>query len=84
MLDSLVAVRELLVEGAHDGEERRDHREQAARQGQVPDAPDKMLRAAGGDTVAVLAEQGPDDGTVGLYAALGLFRDYHVRYGVRT
>jgi RNA-directed DNA polymerase len=22
--------------------------------------------------------------TVGLYAALGLFRDYHVRYGART
>ena len=61
VLDPLVAVRELLVEGPHEGEERRDHREQAARQGQVPDALDKMLRAAGGDAVAVLAEQGSDD-----------------------
>ena len=33
MLDRRIAVRELLVEGAHDGEQRRDHRAQAARQG---------------------------------------------------
>ena len=39
----------------------RDHREQAARQGQALNALNKMLRAAGGDAVAVLAEQGPDD-----------------------
>jgi len=34
VLDHLVGVRELLLEGAHDGEQRCDHREQAARQGQ--------------------------------------------------
>jgi hypothetical protein len=61
VLDPLVGVRELPVERAHDGEQRRDHREQAARQGQALDAMDKALRTAGRDAVAVLAEQGPDE-----------------------
>ena len=61
MLDPLVAVRELVVEGAHDGEERRDDREQAARQGQVLHTLHETLRAAGGHAVAVLAEQGADE-----------------------
>src|SRR6266852_9618263 len=61
VLDRCVGVRELPVEGAYEGEQRRDHREQAARQGQALDAVDKALRTAGRDAVAVLAEQGPDD-----------------------
>jgi hypothetical protein len=61
VLDRRVGVRELLVEVTHDGEERRDHREQAARQGQAPNAVAKTSRTAGRDVVAVLAEQGPDD-----------------------
>jgi hypothetical protein len=44
VLDPLVGVGGLFVEGAHDGEERRDHREQAAGQGQALDALDKVLR----------------------------------------
>jgi hypothetical protein len=36
VLDRRVRVRELPIELAHDGEERRDHRAQAARQGQGP------------------------------------------------
>ena len=59
-----VGVRELLVEGVHEGEQRGDHRAQAARQGQALDALDKMFRTAGRDAVAVLAEQGSDDGDV--------------------
>src|SRR6266850_2524262 len=61
VLDPLVGVRELPIEGAHEGKQRRDHREQAAWQGQALDAMDKALRTAGRDTVAVLAEQGPDE-----------------------
>ena len=61
VLDRGVGVRELPVEGAHEGKQRRDHREQAAGQGQAPDAMDKALRTAGRDAVAVLPEQGPDE-----------------------
>ena len=43
---------------------RREHRAQAARQRQVLDAMDKVLRRAGRDAVAVLAEQGPDEGDI--------------------
>jgi hypothetical protein len=35
MLDPLIGVRELPVEGAHEGEERGDHRAQATRQGKL-------------------------------------------------
>ena len=62
--DPLVGVRELLVELAHDGEQRRDLREQAARQGQGEDAVDEALRTAGRHALAVLAEQGADDADV--------------------
>jgi hypothetical protein len=61
VLDRRVGVRELLVEGTHDGEQRHNHREQAARQGQALNAVDNTLRTAGRDTVALLTEQGPDD-----------------------
>jgi hypothetical protein len=61
VLDRGVGVRELPVEGAHEGKQRRDHREQAAGQGQAPAAMDKALRTAGRDAVAVLPEQGPDE-----------------------
>ncbi len=61
VLDRRVRVRELLVEVTHDGEQRGDHRAQAARQGQAPHAVDKTARTAGGHAVTVLAEQGPDD-----------------------
>jgi hypothetical protein len=47
VLDRGVGVRELPVKGAHEDKQRRDHREQAARQGQAPDAMDKALRTAG-------------------------------------
>ena len=58
VLDRRIGVRELLVEGAHDGEQRRDHRAQAARQGEALDPVDKMLRTPGGDAVAVAISQG--------------------------
>src|SRR5712691_6213303 len=61
VLDRRVRVRELLVEGTHDSEQGRDQREQAARQGHRPDALGETLRTAGRHTVALLAEQGPDD-----------------------
>ena len=61
VFDRGVGVRERPVEGAHEGEQGRDDRAQAARQGKALDAGEKMLRTAGGDAVAVLAEQGPDD-----------------------
>jgi hypothetical protein len=61
VLNPLVGVRELPVEGAHEGEQRRDHRAQAAGQGQALDAVGKGLRTAGRDAVAVLAEQGSDE-----------------------
>ncbi len=61
VLDPLVAVRELLVERSHEGEQRGDQRQQAAGQGHALDALDKGLRAAGRDAVAVLTEQGPDE-----------------------
>jgi hypothetical protein len=48
VLDPRVGVGELPVEGAHEGKPRRDHREQAAGQGQVLDALDKALRTADG------------------------------------
>jgi hypothetical protein len=60
MFDPGVGVRELPVEGAHEGE-RRDHRAHATRQGQALHAVDKALRTAGRDAEAVLAEQGPDE-----------------------
>ena len=63
-LDPLVAVRERLVEGPHEGEQRGDDREPAAGQGQALDTLDNVLRAAGGHAVAVLPEQGADDGDV--------------------
>jgi len=47
VLDRRVRVRELLVDVTHDGEQRRDHRAQAARQGQAPNAVGKTLRTAG-------------------------------------
>jgi len=59
VLDRRVRVRELLVEMAHDSEQRRDDREQPARQGQGPDALDEPLGTTGRHAVAVLAEQGP-------------------------
>ena len=59
VLDPLVAVRELVVEGPHDGEEWRDDQKQTARQGQVLNSLTETLRAAGGYAVAVPAEQGP-------------------------
>jgi hypothetical protein len=61
VFDRRVRVRELPVEVAHDGEQRRRQRHQAARQGQRPDALDEALRTAGRHAVALLAEQGPDD-----------------------
>src|SRR4029453_4206328 len=61
MLDRGVGIQELLVEGAHEGEQRRHHRAQAARQGQALHPVDKVLRTAGRDAKAVLAEQGPDE-----------------------
>jgi hypothetical protein len=60
VLDPLVGVRELLVEGTHDSEQRRDDGEQATRQGQVPDALAKALGTPGRHAVTVLAEQGAD------------------------
>src|SRR6187397_170258 len=64
VFDRGVGVRELGVEGTHEGEQWRDDRAQAARQGEALDPVNKMLRTAGGDAVAVLAEQGSDDGDV--------------------
>jgi hypothetical protein len=61
VFDRGVGVRELRVEGTHEGEQRRDDREQAARQREALNAVGKMFRTAGGDAVAVLAEQGSDD-----------------------
>ena len=58
VLDRRVGVRELLVEGPHDGEQRPDHRAQAARQGPRPDTLDEPLRTAGRHAVPLLAEQG--------------------------
>jgi hypothetical protein len=40
----------------HEGQQRRDHRTQAAGQGQALNAMDEVLRTAGRDAVAVLAE----------------------------
>jgi hypothetical protein len=57
VFDGGVRVGELPVEVAHDGEQGGDHGEQAAGQGQVADALEKALGTAGGDAVAVLAEQ---------------------------
>jgi hypothetical protein len=48
VLDGRVRVRKRPVEGAQEGEQRRDHREQAARQGQAEDTMDKALRTARG------------------------------------
>jgi hypothetical protein len=61
VLDPLVGARELPVEGAHDGEQRRHHRAQAAGEGQALDPVGKGLRTAGRDAVAVLAEQDSDE-----------------------
>jgi len=61
VLDPLVAIRELPVEGGHEGQQRGDHREHAAWQGQILNAADKVLRAAGRYAVAMLAEQSPDE-----------------------
>ena len=61
VFDRGVGVRELPVEGAHEGEQWGDDRAQAARQGKALHAGDKVFRTAGGDAVAVLAEQGSDD-----------------------
>jgi hypothetical protein len=61
MLDGGVGKHQLPVERAHEGEQGRDHRAQAARQGQGLHAMDKALGTAGGHTVAVLAEQGADE-----------------------
>jgi hypothetical protein len=61
VLDRRVGVHELPVEVAHDGEQRRDHRAQAARQGQGLNTVDNTLRAAGRDAVALLTEQGRDE-----------------------
>ena len=58
VFDRGVGVRELPVEGTHEGEQWRDDRAQAARQGEALDPVNKMLRTSGGDAVAVLAEQG--------------------------
>ena len=52
VFDRGVGVRELPVEGTHEGEQGRDDRAQAARQGEALDPVNKMLRTAGGDAVA--------------------------------
>jgi hypothetical protein len=61
VFEPLVGVRKLPVEGAQEGQQRRDHGEQTAGQGQALHAVDKALRTPGRDAVAVLAEQGPDE-----------------------
>lgn len=60
-LDRLVGIRELAVEMAHDGEERRDQREQGAREGQAADPRGEGLGTTGGDAVPLLAEERPDE-----------------------
>jgi hypothetical protein len=70
VLDRRVGARELPVEVRHDGEERRDHREQAARQGQDPDALELLLFQAARDASPI----GPRlrlDFDVGVDAVLG-------------
>src|SRR5437867_5776129 len=63
-LDHRVGVRELRVEVAHHGQQGRDGREQPAGQGQGQDAVEEGLGTAGGDAVAVLAEERADEGDV--------------------
>jgi hypothetical protein len=70
VLDRRVGVRELPVEVRHDGEERRDQREQAARQGRDPDALELPLFQAARDASPI----GPRlrlDFDVGVDAVLG-------------
>ena len=64
VLDHVIGIGELAVEGQHDGEERGDQRADLAWQGRRVDPVDEGLGAAGGDAIAVLAEQGPDEGDV--------------------
>ena len=62
--DPLVRVRELLIDLAHDGEQRGELREQAAGQGQGEDPANEPLRTAGRHAPAVLPEQGADHADV--------------------
>ncbi len=64
VLDHLVGIGELAVDGQHDGEQRGDQRADLARQGQGVDAVDEALGTAGGHPIALLAEQGLDEGDV--------------------
>ncbi len=58
--DPLIRVGELLLEVAHDGQQRRDLGAQPTRQGQRHHAPAEPLRAPRRHRPAVLAEQGAD------------------------
>jgi len=58
MFDRGMGVRELPIEGAHEGEQRGDDRAQAAGQGKALTPEDKMLRTAGGHAVIDHADRG--------------------------
>jgi len=58
MFDCGVGVRELPIEGAHEGEQRPDDRAQAAGQGEPLNPEDNMLRTAGGHAVIDHADRG--------------------------
>jgi hypothetical protein len=63
-LDPPIGIGELAVDGQHDREKRGDQRAEFTRQRQGGDALDEAFGAAGGHAIAVLAEQGPDEGDV--------------------